>query len=187
MKKLYVSIFSVTILFCSSIKNIRVTQTDKNFFKIPVKVSRVYIIEKNPPKNSSEEIRRIIDELVNSTIKKDISILPSFVYKEKGIYLDLKGLWTYDELVKEVEREDSYFSIFFFDTEKLKKHKKSDEVQTVRDLLLISKGLELDLFFESSNSCEVKVRFSSPNKLERELNNPYFIFENGKWYVFRLF
>ena len=69
----------------------------------------------------------------------------------------------------------------------LKFKKKSEDVLTVRELLQKSGGLEVDLFFESKTSCEGKLRFKKNKKLEKDMNNPYFIKVRGKWYVYRLF
>ncbi|MCC6275418.1 MAG: hypothetical protein IT569_06150 [Leptospiraceae bacterium] len=187
MKKLCVSLFAIVFFSCLSADKKNLKPTIELNPKVSVKISRTYISGKAPVKNSSEEIRLMMETLVDSVLKKDLSVLLNFIFREKGIYLDLKGLWTYEELIQEMSLKDSYFTIFFFDTEKLKTHKKSDDVHTVRDLLILSGGLDLDLFFESPHSCEIKIRFVSGNKLERDLNNPYFIQEGGKWYIYRLF
>ena len=148
LKNLFVSIIFFQLAVCSSVQESSISNKIVEVENIPLKISRTYISDKAPENNSSEEILQMMESLVKGVLKKDLSQLPKFVLKEKGIYLDLKGLWTYDELVKEMGLKDSYFSVFFFESDKLKKHKKTPDVLTVRELLILSGGLDLDLFFE---------------------------------------
>ncbi|MCE9501975.1 MAG: hypothetical protein K8R21_15955 [Leptospira sp.] len=163
-------------------------KSDETVFEnIPVSISKTYIIGNRPSQNSNEEILKIMTQLVSGIIRKDLKDLPGLMNKEKGIYLDLKGLWTYPELERELSLEESYFKTFFFEHDHLVKRKNSQDVRTVRDLLLLSQGIEADFFYENPNSCELKLKFSQNKKFESELNNPYFLKINGKWYVYRLF
>lgn len=156
--------------------------------KVSVRIASVYSSDEKPDKNANIEIIKILQQLVNDVVfKKDVTKLTQFVEKDKGIYLDLKGLWTYDELLNEMKANDSYFQIYFFDHEKLEKQKDSKKVRTVRESLILSEGLEAELFFEGDNACEVKLKFKNNQEFQYDLNNPYFIKVNGKWYIYRLF
>lgn len=135
----------------------------------------------------TEEILKLLQRLVSGTIERDLNFLPEIVSKKDGIYLDIKGNWTREQLIQELSTPDNYFRIYFFDRELLEKQKNSKEVRTVRDLLLSSGGIEVDFYYESKNACELKLKFKENQKLERELINPYFIKQDGKWYLFRLF
>lgn len=136
---------------------------------------------------SDIEILKILKFLVESTINRDYSKLPMFVSPENGLYIDLKAHLSYADLVREVNKKDSYFEVFFFDTKKLKKEKKSDSVRTVRDVLLLSEGLFAEMYYDSETAVEVKLRFQKNKKLENELNTLYFSKQRGQWYVERLF
>lgn len=135
----------------------------------------------------TEEILKLVQRLVSGTISRDLNFLPEIVSKKDGIYLDIKGNWTREQLIQELSSSDNYFRIYFFDRELLEKQKNSKEVRTVRDLLLSSGGIEVDFYYESKSACELKLKFKENQKLERELINPYFIKQDGKWYLFRLF
>ncbi|HMV76466.1 MAG TPA: hypothetical protein PK453_03380 [Leptospiraceae bacterium] len=154
---------------------------------VKVEKGEVYFSDKIKDKNDITVITGYVKDLVDSTMKKDLSLLKTMVSSEKGVYLDVKGLWTYNDLLKELSKEDSYFSVYFFDHDKLVKEKKSDDVLTVREVLALSGGVEADLYFESKDSCEVRLRFNKNKRKEYDLNNPYFIKLNGKWYLYRLF
>ncbi|EQA44731.1 hypothetical protein LEP1GSC050_4255 [Leptospira broomii serovar Hurstbridge str. 5399] len=135
----------------------------------------------------SDEILSILRKLIAGTVQKDLSFLPNLVSEEEGIYLDIKGHWTRKKLVEELSAENNYFRTYFFDRDALERVKKNSNVRTVRDLLLSSKGIEADFYFETPSACEVKLRFKENRKLESELINPYFSKIRGKWYVHRLF
>jgi len=136
---------------------------------------------------SEQQILKLLQTLVNWTLEKDYSKLPELVDPKKGLYVDLKAEWNYKKLLDELKNPNSYFEIFFFDKEKLIREKNSTDVWTVRELLILSGGLKADLFFESNESCEVKLIFDKSSKHQTDLNNPYFIKVNGSWKVYRLF
>ncbi|MCB1192224.1 MAG: hypothetical protein H7A23_07790 [Leptospiraceae bacterium] len=155
--------------------------------QVSVSIDQVYVTSDKPQKGSNEEIVNMVSTLVTGVLNKNLSQLPNFVNRNRGIYLDVKGLWSFEELQTELKKEDSIFEIYFFDHNKLVKQKKSPNVLTVRELLIASEGLKLDLFYEDSKSCEVKIKFLKNKKLAYDLNNPYFILIDGKWYLYRLF
>lgn len=156
---------------------------DKNI-PINVQIGNIYGKSKE---TDSKEIHHIMDDLVQNIQNRKIDVLLNYVHKDKGIYLDLKGNWNYDQLKNEVQSTDSYFELFFFDHEKLSKHKNSKNVKTIQEIIEESNGLILDMFFEDAENCEIKIRFSKKNKSENDLINPYFIKINKKWYIYRLF
>ena len=129
----------------------------------------------------------ILRKLAKAVEEKNASKMVKYISKERGAYLDVKGLWEYKEILEEIKREDSYLEVYFFDHEKLVNQKKSEDVLTVRELLQKSGGIEVDLFFESNTACEGKLKFKKNKKLEKDMNNPYFLKVNGKWYIYRLF
>ncbi len=154
---------------------------------ISIELKHTYADENKITKQDSEQIITILRKLVIAVEEKNASKIVKYISKEKGAYLDVKGLWDYESILEEIKKEDSYLEVYFFHHEKLVKQKQSENVLTVLELLQTSGGIEIDLFFESSTACEGKLRFKKNKKLEKDMNNPYFLKVNGKWYVYRLF
>ena len=154
---------------------------------IPIELKHTYTDGNKITGKDSEQIMSILRKLVIAVEEKNASKIVKYISKEKGAYLDVKGLWDYESILEEIKKEDSYLEVYFFDHEKLVKQKQSENVLTVRELIQKSGGLEVDLFFESSTACEGKLRFKKNKKLEKDMNNPYFLKVKGKWYVYRLF
>lgn len=154
---------------------------------VPLEYGESYSLRFPITQRDKDEIKKHLEYLVNSTLEKSFLNLPERIHPSKGLYVDLKGYMDTPTLKKEISEENSYFSIYFFDTSKLKIQKKSENVRTVRDLLILSGGLILDFHFESKDYAELKLRFKKNREYEAELNNPIFIKDNGKWYIFRLF
>lgn len=138
-------------------------------------------------KKDSERIINILRKLAIAVENQNAEEIVKYISQEKGAYLDIKGLWEYETILEEIKKEDSYLEVYFFNHEKLVKQKQSENVLTVRELLQKSGGIEVDLFFESKTTCEGKLRFKKNKKLEKDMNNPYFIKVKGKWYIYRLF
>jgi hypothetical protein len=154
---------------------------------IPIELKHTYADGNKIADKDSEQIMSILRKLVIAVEEKNASKIVKYISKEKGAYLDVKGLWDYESILEEIKKDDSYLEVYFFDHEKLVKQKQSENVLTVRELIQKSGGLEVDLFFESSTACEGKLRFKKNKKLEKDMNNPYFLKVKGKWYVYRLF
>ncbi|RHX88642.1 hypothetical protein [Leptospira stimsonii] len=133
------------------------------------------------------EILLLMKSLIDDTISKDFSKLPERVAPKDGLLLDLKGTWTREQITKELLKKENYFQTYFFDRELLKKQKNSENVRTVRDLFLLSGGIEAEFYYESLTECELKLRFKDNIELEKELLNPYFKKVQGKWYLHRMF
>jgi len=179
-----ISFFIFLLHACSTIFIPSYFANSKN---ISLKLGTIYIDPTIKKGTSDIEILKILNFLVESTVNKDYSKIPIFVSSEKGLYIDLKAHLSYADLVKEVNKKDSYFEVFFFDTKKLKKEKNSDLARTVRDVLLLSEGLFAEMYYESDTAVEVKLRFQKNKKFENDLNTLYFSKEGGKWYIERLF
>ena len=140
-----------------------------------------------PRGDSDQEIIKILQFLVDSTLQKDFHKLPELVLVEKGLYIDLKGHITHAKLVEEVKAKDSYFEIFFFDPEKLRKEKKTESVKTVRDLLLLSQGLRAEIYYDTKEFVQVRLKFQKNQKWEGDLNTVILSKKGEKWWVERLF
>jgi len=183
-KIISISFFIFLLHTCSTLPIPSYFANSKN---ISLKLGTIYIDPTIKKGTSDIEILKILNFLVESTVNRDYSKLPLVVSSEKGLYIDLKAHLSYADLVKEVKRKDSYFEVFFFDTNKLKKEKNSDIVKTVRDVLVLSEGLLAEMYYESDTVVEVKLRFQKNKKFENDLNTLYFSKQGEKWYVERLF
>ena len=188
-KQIIIKIISTTffIFLLHVCSTLRIPSYFANSKNISLKLGFIYIDPTIKKGTSDIEILKILNFLVESTVNRDYSKLPMYVSSENGLYIDLKAHLSYTDLVKEINKKDSYFEVFFFDTNKLKKEKSSDLVRTVRDLLLLSEGLLAEMYYESDTTVEVKLRFQKNKKLENDLNTLYFSKQGGKWYVERLF
>ncbi len=185
---LSVCLLSVILFHCVSGRETTVSTKRSPEYLPSVQKGKVFLAgHQGDHSKNSEEILSLLRRLVEGTVKKDLKFLPDTVSPKEGVYLDLKGHWSKDDLISELKSPNNYFQTYFFDHELLEKQKGSSEVRTVRELLLLSGGIEADLFFESLSACEVKLRFKENAKLEKELINPYFIKSEGKWYLYRLF
>ena len=140
---------------------------------------KIYHTGEKPAADDAEKIRKILATVGDAVIAGDISVLPDFVDKNRGIYLDLKGLWTYRDLLLEMQKENSYLDVFFIRGKK--------GVVPVREILQKSGGVVMDLYFESAETCEVKFRFKKNKNLANDLNNPYLIKTGNSWKIYRLF
>lgn len=183
-KIISISFFVFLLHVCSTLPIPSYFANPKN---ISLKIGTIYIDSTIKKGTSDIEILKIINFLVESTINRDYSKLPLVVSSENGLYIDLKAHLSYADLVKEVNKKDSYFEVFFFNTNKLKKEKNSDIVKTVRDVLVLSEGLLAEMYYESDSAVEVRLRFLKNKKFENDLNTLYFSKLGGKWYVERLF
>lgn len=178
--KLFIFLFLVT---CIGVRGNRINSpiVNRALVDVPILLEKKFYLNGQPEAGSEEEIVSILQQLVKDVLQDNLHHLPEYIDKNKGIYLDVKGLWTYNELLSELEKEDSYFKEYYFISDPQKKRK------SIRDIFIASAGLRLDLYFEDSDNCEVKIRFAKNEKLAYDLNNPYFIRLRGKWYIYRMF
>jgi len=183
-KIISISFFIFLLHTCNTLSIPSYFANSKN---ISLKLGTIYIDPTIKKGTSDIEILKILNFLVESTVNRDYSKLPLVVSSENGLYIDLKAHLSYADLVKEVNKKDSYFEVFFFNTNKLKKEKNSDIVKTVRDVLVLSEGLLAEMYYESDSAVEVRLRFLKNKKFENDLNTLYFSKQGGKWYVERLF
>ncbi|RHX96358.1 hypothetical protein DLM76_01130 [Leptospira yasudae] len=181
--------------FAVSCKTTEATASEREIFlsrtdlKSPeIRAGKVFLAgHTGDHKLDTPEILQLMKTLVDDTVRKDFSKLGDQVSPKDGLLLDLKGIWTREEIKKELLKKGNYFETYFFDRELLKKQKNSENVRTVRDLFLLSGGIEIEFYYESMTECELKLRFKDNIELEKELLNPYFKKVQGKWYLHRMF
>ncbi|EMO30027.1 hypothetical protein LEP1GSC170_5615 [Leptospira interrogans serovar Bataviae str. HAI135] len=64
-------------------------------------------------KKDTSEILRLIQTLVEDTVAKDYSKLPDQVSPKEGLLLDLKGIWTREEIKKELSKKKIISRLIF--------------------------------------------------------------------------
>lgn len=154
--------------------------------EIQVSVGQIFKNGNDISDNEIEKILKLTKKIIRCTISEDTSCLLKSISKKKGVYIDLKAFWTYEEMENEISKEDSYFKLFFFDSKKLKSYSNNQDSRAVKEILLSSNGIILDIFFDSDSNVELNLKFKNP-EFEKDLNNPYFIKEKSKWYLYRFF
>lgn len=137
--------------------------------------------------SDKKQIEEIFSFMVQSVIDKDMNRLSPFINDSLGIWVDLKAKWTKKEFLENLAKEGNYFDVYFYSTDKLRKKKNNSESWAVRDILIQSKGVVLDYYFESKDDCELDLIFNESSELEGDLANPVFKKMGGKWYIYRLF
>ncbi|ANH01347.2 MULTISPECIES: hypothetical protein [Leptospira] len=163
-------------------------ENSTNLKKMEIRAGKIFLAgHTGDHSKDTAEILLLIKNLVEDTVGKNFSKLPDRVSPKDGLLLDLKGIWTREEIQKELSKKGNYFETYFFERELLKKQKNSENVRTVRDLFLLSGGIEVEFYYESMTECELKLKFKDNIQLEKELINPYFKKVQGKWYLHRMF
>jgi hypothetical protein len=137
--------------------------------------------------SDKKQIEEIFSIMVQSVIDRDMNRLSPFINDSLGIWIDLKAKWTKKEFIENLNQEENYFDVYFYSTDKLRKKKNNSESWSVRDILIQSKGINLDYYFESKDECELDLNFNESSELEGDLANPVFKKIGGKWYIYRLF
>lgn len=135
-----------------------------------------------------KRIQASLESLVQMVFLKDWRGLPAMVSKTRGIYVDLKGFRSHAELTGDVNDRSSYIYTFYHDTERLRTATRDPGQVCVRDVLLYTSSITVDVFMEEGNrEVELELHVDDAPKESYRLNHPVFILEDGEWKVFRLF
>ncbi|MEM7183477.1 MAG: hypothetical protein AAF518_21395 [Spirochaetota bacterium] len=154
--------------------------------RISTFAKNTYSSDKQKHQQSQKEIQALLQAVIDAILQENWKTLPQMVHPERGLFVDLKAHWSYEKVSKEVSRKDSYLAVYFFDKKRLQAQKRTKDVETVKEILLRSGGLDMDFFFIDSKNCEVKLSFHKNQSYSTDLNSPYFIKMDGKWYIYRL-
>jgi len=120
--------------------------------------------------------------------QRDWRALPAMVSKNRGIYVDLKGFRSHADVTADVKDQSSYIYTFYHDTEKLRAATRDPGQVCVRDVILFTSTITVDVFMEEGNrEVELELHVDDAPKQSYRLNHPVFILEDGQWKVFRLF
>lgn len=141
-----------------------------------------------PSEQTLNHLMERLQQLVAMVHARDWSGLPALVSKRKGIYVDLKGYRSYDQLLADIKDRESYLYVFYHDTAVLRRHTQDQTQISVRDLLLSTRSLTADIFMEVDDvEAEMELHLDDAPEKSFRLNHPVFILEEGQWKVYRLF
>jgi hypothetical protein len=130
------------------------------------------------------QLRNLV-EMVN---RRDWQDLPAMVSTGKGLFIDLKGFRSHSQIVGDVSDRGSYIYTFYHDTQQLREATKDPGQICVRDVLLMSSRITVDIFMEEGDrEVELQLNLDDAPKQSYRLNHPVFILEDGQWKVYRLF
>lgn len=126
--------------------------------------------------------------LVEMVHTRDWTGLPDLVSRQRGIFVDLKGFRTHSQIVADVKDRESYIYTFYHDTTRLREATKDPGQICVRDVLLMSSRITVDVFMEEGDKeVELQLNVDDAPRESYRLNHPVFILEDGQWKVHRLF
>ncbi|MBW7856772.1 MAG: hypothetical protein H3C43_00335 [Leptonema sp. (in: Bacteria)] len=136
-----------------------------------------------------KQITYILRDIFDSIQEKDLSRLPNYVNSNKGIWVDLKAEKTMSEFEQDIANPLGYVNVYYLNTNELQNRTNDTTQKSIYDLINSSKKINADFFFQQ-NECEVRLTIQDPKELTDEsyrFNNAYFIENNGKWFLYRLF
>lgn len=133
-------------------------------------------------KNLKHELEIIFKMIVD----KKLQTLPDHVHPKSGLWVDLKSHRKWEELDQEINNPESYLNLFFLDSQALQIKTGEKNKLTIREVLLVSKTISVEVFVESNNEFELKLRLDDAPQFSYYLNNPIFRIRNNRYYIYRL-
>ncbi len=128
------------------------------------------------------QLRLLLDDICLGNLDH----LPAMVFGELGLFIDAKGHWTKEEVVRDIASKAGYFSTYFFNQDLLDQKKASKGNLTIQTALRSSNGILVDFFFDSSSESELQLKFKENQANARYLINPVFAKIDGKWMLLRM-
>ena len=118
----------------------------------------------------------------------DLAKLLEWVSPGEGLYVDLKAHRTHGAVASDLADPQGYIRTYYLNTERLRERASSQEQLAVRDVLKLTRTVTADVYLqEDGRQCELRLRLDDAPSKSYYLNNPVFIHENGKWFIYRLF
>lgn len=136
-----------------------------------------------------KEITGMLQRMFTGIQNENLSDLNGMVHREKGIWIDLKAKKTAEAFSADLADPDGYVNTYYLDTEGLRRRTNDVDQKSLRDVIQESERIRADLFFQG-DECEVRLTIEKPEAMESQsyrFNNAYFIKEEGRWYLYRLF
>lgn len=93
---------------CNSVSGREVSQSEEtDLKKTEVRAGKIFLAgHTGDHRTDTAEILLLIKNLVEDTVRKDFSKLPDRVSPKDGLLLDLKGIWTREEIKKELSKKE---------------------------------------------------------------------------------
>ncbi|TGN19329.1 hypothetical protein [Leptospira idonii] len=150
-----------------------------------VEIGTIYGKQGKP--EDAKLILSLIEILLSDICAGNLNHLPEWVHPETGLFVDAKGHWTKDEVLKDLADPKGYFATNFWRGDLLDEKKKTTGNLTIQKAFQSAKLIYVDYFFDSSLESEVQFRFLENPKNARYLINPIFQKIDGKWMLLRMF
>jgi hypothetical protein len=167
--------------------NLRAPEPDFGLADCPIPIEHGKLYGNYGKKAEMELVLSELRLLVDDICRGNLNHLSAMLFGELGLFIDMKGHWTKDEVVRDLALEEGYFATYFFNQKLLDKKKGSVGNLTVQMALRSSHGLIIDYFFDSASEVEVQLKFRENPKNARYLINPVFAKIEGKWKLLRMF
>lgn len=151
---------------------------------IPIEQGKMY--GNHGKKADTEQIVAELKLLLDDICQGNLNHLPGMVFGELGLFIDIKGHWTKEEVIRDLASKEGYFATYFFDQQLLDKKKGAVGNLTIQTALRSSHGLVIDYFFDSETEAELQLKFKENPKNARYLINPVFAKMEGKWMLLRM-
>lgn len=166
------------VLSCNTIeKKTMLSFSSKNFL-IGKNLKETQLIKE------SKEVRQVLDSLILGILENDKTVFLDCVEKESGVFLDVKGFWTFEEWKLELEKEPNYLSTHFW-------RKKSfwdfSSKKTLEEVLKNSNGVFWEIYWDDLAHAEAHIKLLGNEKEESYFTNAELFKKSGKWWVKRLF
>ncbi len=151
---------------------------------IPVETGKIY--GNYGKKADTEQILGDIKKIINGICEGNLNFLPDMVFGELGLFIEVKGHWTKEEVTRDLSLPDGYFATYFFNQSLLDQKKGSSGNLTVQTVIRSSHGIIIDYFFDSAKETEIQLKFKENAKNSRYLVNPVFAKIEGRWMLLRM-
>lgn len=134
----------------------------------------------------TEQIMALLRSVFGAIESKDLSSLPGMVHPGRGIYTDLKVLRTPAEFAADIQNAEGYVNTYYILGDRLRQHTEDAGQKSLREVIASVDQVRADLYFDG-DECEVRLTILGDQSAESyRFNNPYFVKQADRWYLFRL-
>jgi hypothetical protein len=192
MKILLIVLISILNLTCQSKAEVQIKKENEEQESVrlapcPITVEHGKIYGNHGTKVDMDMILVQLQMLVTDICAGNLNHLSAMIFDELGLFIDAKGHWTKEEVMRDITLSDGYFATYFFDQKLLDKKKGTSGNLTLQMAIRSSHGLIADYFFDSARETEIQLRFKENPKNVRYLINPVFAKIEGRWMLLRMF
>jgi len=185
--KYSILIFIFFITTCkSTTQEIEHKEKSYSLANCPIPLSQGKIYGNYGKPQDTKTIFKLLEILLNDICEGNLNHVSQMVHNDLGLFIDAKGHWTKEEMLKEITDPNGYFAIYFFDQKALDQKKGGEGYLTIQNALKSSNGLVIDMYFDSSQETEVKIQFNENPKNARYLINPVFKKIDKDWILMRM-